>query len=165
YLIGFVNVIAYAWAAYLWSLYGDFMLNALYFLPMQFVGWYLWVKPEAKEKPDIVYGKKMGVKSKIFWLLGTVISVIIYGRFLSLLEGNTPYLDSMSTVFSIIAMILMAKRYMEQWILWIVVDVVSSIMWLNICFNEGGMMNLGLAIMWILWTINAIYGWIKWRKV
>lgn len=165
YLIGFVNVLAYAWAAYLWKIYGDFMLNAFYFLPMQFVGWYYWIKPEAKEKPDVVHGKKMKVINKIFWLIGTLMSVIIYGTFLSSIGGNTPYLDSMSTIFSVVAMVLMTKRYMEQWILWIVVDVVSTIMWLNICFNEGGMMNLGLAIMWILWTVNAVYGFIKWRKV
>ena len=165
YIIGFVNVAAYAWSAYLWHIYGDFMLNAFYFLPMQFVGWHYWVKPEAKVSSDVVKNRKLSTESWLTTIFTSATAVILYSMVLGFMGGNTPLLDSMSTVFSIVAMVLMAKRYMEQWILWIVVDVVSSVMWLNICFNEGGMMNLGLAIMWILWTVNAIYGWIKWRKV
>jgi nicotinamide mononucleotide transporter len=165
YIIGFVNVIFYAWAAYSWKLYGDFMLNVFYFLPMQFVGWHYWVKPESKINKDVVYGKKMTASSLLTMLFSTATAVIFYAMFLDYLDGNTPVLDSMSTVFSIVAMILMAKRYFEQWVLWVIVDVVSTIMWLNVCLNEGGMMNLGLAIMWMLWTVNAIYGWLKWRKV
>lgn len=165
YIVGFVNVVAYAAAAYLWRLYGDFMLNAFYFLPMQFVGWYYWTKPSAKTDTDEVKGLFLSSRARVYWSILSGIAVIAYGTFLTSLGGNTPYLDSMSTVLSIIAMILMAKRYMEQWILWIVVDVVSTIMWANICFNEGGMMNLGLMIMWVLWTINAVYGFLKWRKI
>lgn len=165
YIIGLVNVVAYAWAAYLWGLYGDFMLNAFYFLPMQFVGWYYWVKPEAKAATDVVKGLKLSYGKRMQMLFATATAVIIYSMVLGALGGNTPLLDSMSTVLSIVAMILMAKRYMEQWILWVVVDVVSTIMWLNICFNEGGMMNLGLAVMWVTWTINAVYGYFKWRNV
>lgn len=165
YIIGLVNVVAYAWAAYLWRLYGDFMLNAFYFLPMQFVGWYYWVKPDAKLAADVVKGLRLTPTARLQMLFTTATAVIVYGMVLSSLGGNTPFLDSMSTVFSVVAMILMARRYMEQWMLWVVVDVVSTIMWLNVCFNEGGMMNLGLAVMWATWTINAVYGYFKWRNV
>lgn len=165
YIIGFVNVVFYAWAAYLWKLYGDFALNAFYFLPMQFVGWHYWVKPEAQKKLDVVKGMKLGNLARGWLASFSVTAIIFYGYYLSSIGGNTPYLDAMSTVLSVVAMILMAKRYMEQWVLWIVVDVVSVVMWANICFNEGGMMNLGLLIMWVFWTINAVYGFLKWRKV
>jgi nicotinamide mononucleotide transporter len=164
YIIGFVNVVFYAWAAYTWKLYGDFMLNAFYFLPMQFVGWHLWVKPEAKVASDEVEGGKLTPVLRMVVGAVSVIGVYLYGKILTALGGNTPYIDSLTTVFSVVAMVLMAKRYMEQWILWIIVDVTSTIMWLNICFNEGGMMNFGLAIMWMLWTVNATWGYLKWRK-
>ena len=164
FIIGFVNVIAYAWTAYLWKIYGDFMLNAIYFLPMQFIGWYYWTKPKAKTGTDTVKGFFLSNKKRVVYFLASFVAILLYREVLVSMGGNTPLLDSTSTVFSIVAAILMTKRYMEQWILWIIVDVVSTIMWLNICFNEGGMMNFGLAIMWICWTINAIYGYISWRK-
>lgn len=165
YIVGLVNVIAYAWCAYLWRIYGDFMLNAFYFLPMQAVGIYYWTKKEALISVDKVKGKKLNPLTRILVLGGSFGSVFLYKIILTKMGGNTPLLDATSTVFSVIAMILLVKRYMEQWILWIIVDVVSTVMWLNICFNEGGMMNLGLAIMWVLWTVNAVYGFISWKKV
>lgn len=165
YIFGFINIVFYAWAAYMWQLYGDFMLNAFYFLPMQFYGWYIWTKPGFKVNRDGVISKFLSNKSRFIWALITAVATYGYGLFLTSLGGNTPYLDSASTVFSIIAMILMAKAYAEQWILWIIVDTVTVVMWANICFLEGGMMNFGLLIMWTMWLINAIYGFVNWIKM
>ena len=67
----------------------------------------------------------------------SVVGVVGYGYILKLLGGNLPIVDSMSTVFSVIAQILMIKRFMEQWIIWIVVDVVSVIMWVYALFTDG----------------------------
>ena len=58
-----------------------------------------------------------------------------------------------------------AKMFMEQWIVWIIVDVVTVIMWANIVFNEGGLYNLGILVMWSAWLVNAIYGLVNWIKM
>ena len=165
YIFGFINIVFYAWAAYMWKLYGDFMLNAFYFFPMQFYGWYIWTKPAFKVSRDNVVSKLLSNKARVVWILITAVATYGYGLFLQSLDGNTPFFDSASTVFSVIAMILMAKAYAEQWVLWIIVDIVTVIMWANICFNEGGMMNFGLLIMWCLWTTNTIYGLLNWVKL
>jgi len=165
YIFGFINIVFYAWAAFMWELYGDFMLNAFYFLPMQFYGWYIWTKPEFKVNKDNVISKFLSNKARFLWIIITVVATYSYGVFLTSLGGNTPFFDSASTVFSIIAMILMARAYAEQWVLWIIVDVVTVIMWANICFNLGGMMNFGILIMWSLWLINAIFGFVNWIKM
>lgn len=164
YIFGFVNIVFYAWAAYMWQLYGDFMLNAFYFLPMQFYGWYIWTKPDFKINNDNVVSKFLSNKARIFWALITAVATYGYGVFLTSLGGNTPYLDSASTVFSIIAMILMAKAYAEQWVLWIIVDAVTVVMWANIVFQLGGIFNMGILIMWCCWTINALVGFFMWVK-
>jgi len=148
----------------MWRLYGDFMLNAFYFLPMQFYGWYIWTKPEFKANKDNVISKFLSNKARFLWIIITAVATYSYGIFLISLGGNTPFLDSASTVFSVIAMILMARAYAEQWVLWIIVDAVTVVMWANICFNEQGMMNFGLLIMWSLWLLNAIFGFYNWIK-
>lgn len=50
---------------------------------------------------------------------------------------------------------------MEQWILWIVVDVVSIIMWFIVVFQQGSN-DIGVLIMWSAYLINAIYGFLNW---
>lgn len=165
YLWGVVNAALYGYAAYSWKLYGDFTLNIFYFLPMQFYGWYIWTKPGFKANASNVKVILMSNKSRIIWALLSAVAIIIYGTILKNAGGNTPYWDATSTVFSVVAMILMARRMTEQWILWIVVDVVTVYMWANIVFNEGGMMNMGILIMWCAWTINALYGFYNWIKM
>lgn len=165
YIWGTINVIFYAYAAFTWQLYGDFMLNAFYFLPMQFVGWYIWTKPKAKTGKDNVVSKFLSWKGRILWLAVSAALVVGYGFILQAMGGNTPFFDATSTVLSILAMVLMAGLFMEQWILWIVVDVVTVVMWANIVFNEGGMFNLGILVMWVSWTVNAIYGFVNWIKM
>jgi len=165
YVWGFVNVIFYAWAAYTWKLYGDFMLNAFYFLPMQFVGIYMWTKPSVRKNKDDVIVKFLSAKGRVLWAGISAVLIVGYGFVLQRLGGNTPFLDSASTVVSIIAMILMVRLFMEQWILWIIVDVVTVKMWANIVFNEGGLFNMGILVMWCSWTINAIYGAYNWSKM
>lgn len=165
YIWGTINVVLYAYAAYTWRLYGDFMLNAFYFLPMQFVGWYMWTKPGFKTGKDNVVSKFLSLKGRLIWMAASVGLIVGYGFILQVMGGNTPFFDATSTVLSVLAMILMAGLFMEQWVLWIVVDVVTVIMWSNIVFVEGGLFNLGILIMWICFTINAIWGLANWIKM
>ena len=68
----------------------------------------------------------------------------------------------MSTVLSVIAQILMIKRFMEQWVIWIVVDVVSVIMWVVALYTEGA--SIAVLLMWSVYLLNAIIMFIKWLK-
>ncbi len=167
YIWGLVNVILYAYAAYTWGLFGDFTLNAFIFLPMQFIGWHFWVKPKNKKSADDVKVKFLSTKGRIIWAAISVVAVVAYGFILKLNPAQlTPFFDSTSTVLSIIAVVLMAKLFMEQWVLWIIVDVVTVIMWANIVFfQESGLYNIGILIMWIAFLTNAIFGLYNWIKM
>lgn len=164
YYLGIVNVIGYAWIAYQYQLYGEVMLNAIYFLPMQFVGLYIWTKNKNFLIKDAVKIKFMTNYQRFMWLLLSVTATLGYGIVLHYMKDPVPYLDSTSTVLSIIAMILMAWRYMEQWILWIVVDIVSIAMW-YIVIGENGARDIAMLVMWSAYLVNAIYGSISWIKM
>ena len=69
-------------------------------------------------------------------------------------------MDSLGVVLAIIAQILCVKRYMEQWILWIVVDVVSVFMWIMAFKNSTG--SIATLIMWVIYLLNAVLMFLKW---
>ena len=76
--------------------------------------------------------------------------------------SSLPFIDSMSTVVSVVAQVLSVKRLTEQWVLWIVVDVVTVFMWL-VNFINGGETIATLA-MWSVYLVNAVIMFIKWNR-
>ncbi len=161
YFFGTINVILYAYIAWKAKYYGDVMLNLLYYFPTNIIGWISWSK-NINSETNTVYKKRMSVKQDIALVLISVLGVVGYGYILKLLGGNLPLVDSMSTVLSVIAQILMIKRYMEQWIIWIVVDAVSVIMWIVALPTEGG--SIAVLLMWGVFLANAIIMFVKWLK-
>lgn len=161
YFFGTINIVLYAIVAYNAKYYGDVMLNVLYYFPTNILGWILWEKNVDAES-NTVYKKRMTLKQDAILLMISVVSVFGYSYVLQLLGGNLPLVDSMSTVFSVIAQILMIKRFAEQWVIWIAVDVVSVIMWFVALFNEGA--SIAMLLMWSVYLGNAVIMFIKWMK-
>ena len=161
YIFGTVNVLLYALTAWKARYYGDVMLNLLYYFPTNIIGWFVWIRHVDKESNE-VYKERMTVKQDIIVTLISIIGIFAYSYILKLLGGNLPLVDSMSTVLSIVAQVLMIKRYTEQWIVWIVVDVVSVIMWIAALFGEG--QSIAVLMMWAVYLANAIIMFVKWYK-
>lgn len=157
YYWGFANIIAYIVIAFINKYYGEVMLNGLYYLPTQFVGLYVWNK-HYDQKEDKVEGLRMDTKHAVVWSVCSIGGIFVYKLILDALGGNATLLDSMSTVFSLVANVLMVLRYREQWALWIVVDVVTVAMWVI-----AG--DLLMTVMWAIYLMNAIYGFIMWSKM
>ena len=161
FLFGTVNVVFYAMISLQARYYGEVMLNILYYLPMNFVGWFAWKKHMNEETGEVL--KRRLPRNRRVWVYGlTAAAILLYGLVLKALGGNLPYVDSMSTVVSVTAQILSVKRLTEQWVLWIVVDVVTVVMW-GINFAQGGETVATLA-MWSVYLINAVIMYIRWNR-
>ncbi|WHY63680.1 nicotinamide riboside transporter PnuC [Cytobacillus firmus] len=166
YYFGIIQTLTYAYIAYGYGLYGEAMLNALFYFPVQFIGIYLWRKHKTNRD---VKGEDVKVRSltKKGWLY-TVVSIVVltigYGFFLRYLEGNFVWTDSATNVLSITAQILMLKRFAEQWLLWISVNVLSIILWAGALITQGGN-DFSMLVMWTAFLVNSIYGYINWRKL
>lgn len=165
YLFGIVNVLTYAYVAYGSKYYGDVMLNVAYYFPMQFVGLYVWTRAKNRkiENKDAINVKFMSNKNRIIWTILSTIGVIFYGFILKKMGGSLPFIDSASTVLSVIAMILMVQLYMEQWILWILVNIVSVIMWAVVMVQGGN--DIAVLLMWVAFLVNSFYGLWNWIKL
>lgn len=163
YYFGLINILAYVYIAYMSKFYGEVMLNGLYYLPMQFIGIYMW-KKNMNEDTNIVKGKTMSMKQIIILALISIVSIFTYSFFLQQLHGNLPLIDATSTVLSVFAMYLSVKRYAEQWLLWIVVNIVTVAMWTFALIN-GEANSMAMIVMWGAYLINAVYGYINWKKL
>ena len=161
YIFGLVNCVLYAIISYKAKLYGETMLHLLYYVPMQFIGFYIWSKNMNKSTHE-VNKIHMTNKSRVFWLIIMILSTIIYGYILKYLGDAMPFVDSFTTMSSVIAMIVSVKMYSEQWWIWILVDVFSVYMWWT-NFSIGND-NFATLLMWIVYLLNAIIMSIKWEK-
>lgn len=159
---GLINIFAYSYVAYQSAYYGDVMLNLLYFLPMTFVGIYYWRKNISKENETVI-ARSLSWKSKLLWFFISVVVIIDYGFLLKWMNGTLPFVDSLTTVFSIVATILLNKRYTDQWFYWIMVDVWSIIMWVFIFIRDGN--QVSMLVMWSAFLANALYGYYNWKKL
>ena len=171
YLFGLVNVSMYAYISYQASLYGDAALNALYYLPMQFIGWWQWRKRGAAISESEAGGKGVQVKARRFNLrqrvilaLGCAAAVVAGGFILQHFGDPQPFKDSTTTVLSIVAQALMAMAFMEQWVLWIITNIVSVIMWV-VCVARGEAHAAVMVIMWSFYLLNSINGLRVWLRL
>lgn len=171
YLFGIINVSMYAYISYKAELYGDAVLNAFYYVPMQFIGYWQWRKRGAAVSEAQAEGQGVQVKARRFtWnqrallAIGCAAAVIAVGFILKHFGDPQPFKDSTTTVLSIIAQALMALAFMEQWALWIITNIVSVVMWC-VCVARGEAHAAVMVIMWVFYLLNSINGLRVWLRL
>lgn len=159
YFVGFIQTITYLILAWQNKFYGEVAENVFYLVTMVW-GIFVWKKNMQKNEDGTqdIKAKKFNWWKWVLSILGTVIATLIMGYILDSIGSNQAYLDASTNVMAIFAQLLMVWRYREQWIWWIVIDIICIIMW----FNVG---NWSMVAMYIAWTINALYGWYNWSKL
>ncbi len=154
---GIINTAIYTYLLWKWSLLGDMMIN-FYYVVMSIYGWYHWTrkKGDVVEFPISVmtsYEKKVSVL--IF--VGTVVFVIAVYTFFDKFTHWTSYVDTIVTGIFFVGMWLMARRKIENWILWIVGDIISIPMY----FVKGYSFT---SIQYLIFTIIAVFGYLEWKR-
>lgn len=166
YYFGIIQCGTYAYISYTYGLYGEAMLNGLFYFPLQFVGIYMWNKHKASTSTvgEDVEVKKLTKRGWITLIIVSIVSSAIYAEILHLIGGQQVRIDSIAVVLSIIAQILMLKRYAEQWFLWILVNLLSISLWLITLIKTGGN-DWAMLVMWSAFLVNSVYGYVNWVKM
>lgn len=161
YLFGLINCVLYAIIAYKATLYGETMLNAIYYIPMQFVGFYTWKRNMNAETHEV---NKRHMKNwhRLIMLLSIIAATYVYGLLLQYLGDAMPFVDSFTTVSSVVAMIISVRMFAEQWWIWVAVDVFSVYMWW--CDFRTGSDNMATLLMWVVYLGNAVIMLVKWER-
>ena len=148
----------YIFVYYEAGLYADFGIN-IYYLGAAIYGWMVWKygnkSKEQKELPITRMPKLSWLKASIVFL---VAQFIIAGVLINYTDSNVPWWDAFTTALSIIGMWMLARKYLEQWWIWIVVDVVCVGLYVykELYFTAG---------LYALYAIIAIFGWLNWKKL
>lgn len=166
--IGIIGVVLFGFLFYQIQLYSD-LFEQIYYFITGFWGWWLWTHPHENQK-NANSELKTTYGSKSFNLFGTL-SITILTFFLTKFMSNIhlifpllfpvaaayPFMDALTTAMSFVANIYLAKRKIENWYLWIIVDIIAVFLY----YQKG---VIFLSILYFAFLINAIVGLIHWIK-
>jgi nicotinamide mononucleotide transporter len=169
YILGLIAAVMYAAISYQNQVWGQLLLAILFLCPVQFYGWYNWTRPKNTTKEKQIKIKTLTKVQFISILVFIAVVSTLYGYFvLHLYFGQNVGLvaDAIVEVTSIVAFILTVLLYKEFWILWLTVDVLTISIWVDGILDSV----ITIAIIPVIITklvphINAIYGYISWRKI
>jgi len=161
YVFGMYNTFGYAYLAYVNGLFGEVMLNLLFFVPMNVIGFVMWNKHRHGGK---LVMRQMDTKGLALVAAVCVLGSLALGFGLSFIpEQNSPYIDALTTVLSVVATFLMVRRFKEQWLVYIILNIFTVLLWV-IRTMDGSPDGVLMIVMWSAYLINAIYGYYTWNK-
>ncbi|MBR5304826.1 MAG: nicotinamide mononucleotide transporter [Candidatus Gastranaerophilales bacterium] len=161
YYVGALGTFCYCYIAYKNTLFGNLALYALFYFPMYIIGYINWSKNLNKKSRSIIK-THLSKKEKLIYFPLMFILIILFNFVLITLGGKLTFIDSITTICSIFGQILTVKRCYEQWYIWIIVNVLTLIMWIIAYAN--GSNCFATVIMWFIYTFFAFYFLINWRK-
>ncbi|MFV0473664.1 MAG: nicotinamide riboside transporter PnuC [Pikeienuella sp.] len=155
YLFGISMVIAYALLFYGVRLYSDALLQ-VFFLIIQIFGIYWWLK--GRDQSGRVRVIDMPAPLALFSAILAAAGAVALGHVMATrTDADLPYWDACTTVLSMAAQTLMARRYLQSWLVWIVVDVMA----IGIYFTKG---LYPTAALYTLFLGLAVIGYVQWRR-
>lgn len=161
YLFGLMGSSCYIWLSFSNALWGNMLLYLCYYIPMQVLGIFQWRKHLQQDTKEIIKTKlsiRQRIKYGIISIVGSLITIAILAYF----NDKSPIIDGITTFLSILGMYFTVKRCIEQWVVWMVVNGLSFIMWLNLVMH--GTKAFATVIMWGTYFILAIYFYREWKK-
>jgi len=156
--LGLISSAFYVYIFFNAKIYADMGLQVYYVL-ISIYGWYAWAKANEKSgnksKIKTIKGKKqltLYLSMSALLLFLCLSQILIYFT-----DSSIPYIDAFTTALSIVATWMLAKRYIEHWQVWIVVDAISSVVYLY----KGLYFTVFL---YAIYTVMAVVGFNEWMK-
>ena len=157
WVVGCIMPAIYIVVLYQAGIYADCGMEVYYFLAGVY-GLIIWLRgrTETGKQVNISYAPRR------LWLVLAFCFIVLFAAIAVFLreftDSRVPYIDAFTTALSVIAMWMLSRKYIEQWGLWLVVDAVSS----GLYIYKG---VYGRSILYAIYTLLAIYGWLQWRKL
>lgn len=152
---GMISTLIYVYICFNFKLYADMGINAYYF-SMSIYGWYIWSRPSnGKVELPVTWLKNKGIITSI--AIFCVSYGVLYYVLANFTDSDVPYWDSFTTASAFVGMWLMAKKKVENWIAWIITDIVS----VPLYYYKGLMLT---SFQFLFFTVLATIGLIEWIK-
>lgn len=153
--VGLINVTISLYIFSEQSLYADSLQQAVY-IPLLIYGWIHWNDPKDKSQQIPI----TPLESKGILLIALAISattLLLAKTLLYFTNAQLPWLDSFATSCAFVAQFLIARKKIESWILWMIVNLI----YIGIYVNNGLYLYVAL---FSIYGILSIYGWKSWKK-
>lgn len=139
------------------GLYADTAIN-IYYLIIAIYGWFSWRYKEAgndKELPITHATKRQWAAMAAIYI---VAQVAISAMLIYLTDSDVPLFNGLTSALSIVGMLMLARKYIEQWIVWIVVDILSAALYIDkeLYFTAG---------LYLLYAVIAFFGYRNWKRL
>ncbi len=159
FAFGFVQVTLYVYVFYTAKLYSDAGLHIVY-MALQIYGWWNWSKNlSAPLTVQVLY---MPYKSLSVWIAIAMLSALTLGAIMQrYTDASFAYADAFTTCASLVAFVLMTRRYIINWLFWIVVDIVAIFVY----FQKGLYPTTILYGCFLIMALIGLYSWSKQYKI
>ena len=158
FIFASINTVVYAIFLYYHRIFGTFALEVLFYLPINFISWYIWSKHRDRVLTEKTKSKRLSLKQNIITTILIISGAILYHFILVKIGGNVAWLDAFTLSIGIIAVILEMLRYKEQYVWWIITDVIAVFMYI---------MHFDLVYLTkkSIYLIMAVIGLMNWTKL
>ncbi len=154
---GMISTSIFVYLLYKWILLGDMMINGYYFI-VSIYGWHIWTRKQNNVVTPISTLNYNEKKISIFIFIFSIIFVYLVYVYFDKWDSFTAYIDNFTTAIFFVGMWLMAKRKIENWIFWIIGDVIS----IPLYFYKGLTFT---SLQYLIFTFIAIAGYYSWKKI
>jgi nicotinamide mononucleotide transporter len=137
------------------SLLMESVLN-IYYMAMAVYGYWLWTKGGNGHDGVNVVSWRLSIHLKLI-AITTVLSLIIGYFMATQTQASFPYLDAATTCFAVMTTFLVAKKVLENWIYWFVIDAVSIYLYVS----KGLMLT---SVLFVFYVVMVVFGYFMWRN-
>ena len=155
---GMISTSIFVYLLLKWGLVGDMLINAYYF-GMSVYGWVIWSRVNDQQQTTLITRINQ-LEWKYLFLLFVGSLGFVYGvyQWFGLWNSSTAMIDTLTTAIFFSGMWLMARRKIENWIFWIIGDIISVPLYLIKGFSFT-------SLQYLIFTFIAIYGYLEWKKI
>lgn len=186
WLFGIVEAFLHIYICFCTHIYGDFLQRLFYNLPMQFFGWKQWGKRKRSEDSTRIKTRYMTWQQRVNTIIIVAVGTLALGVFLiyfgpwmiGVLRDIFPdmqfktlkmdydsttqlWLDSFTTILSIVTMWVSVKAFVEQWYMWLIINVAYIAMWLM----SDSVFSFMTVAKYSVYLVNSFYGIYMWNKL
>ena len=160
FIFGLVNTIVYAIYLIYYKIYGTFFLEILFYLPMNIASWINWAKHRDKVENEKTKAKRLTLKQNIISVIMVAVVTTITYIILKAVGGTVALLDALTVAIGIVATILELYRYAEQYVWWIITDIIAVTMYI-VHFDT---VYLTKKTIYLIMAIIGLRNWVKLNK-
>jgi len=152
---GIVSLVLYTWTFYRAKLYGETLLQIICLVLMVY-GWYEWLHggKNRGELPVTKTPRRAWPGLMITGVVGSAVSAVLMRRFT---DNPSPYIDAAILVFSLVAQLMTARKWLESWPMWVVINIVSVFLYIKRSLYPT-------AVLYVALLILAVQGYRDWKK-